>query len=129
MEEDFDVENVEFVEEMMLPELCQNNLLYYSNNIQEDNVKNKEKKDSHEIQLTFTGSLDNYLENQFFKFTQEKKVLSGGLNFVMISIITNENMKNILFDFVESLNYQQTIFMSVITSGTIVIFILATILY
>ena len=128
LEEDFDVENVEFVEEMMLPELFQNNLLYYSNNIQEDNVKNKEKKDSHEIQLTFTGSLDNYLENQFFKFTQEKKVLSGGLNFVMISIITNENMKNILFDFVESLNYQQTIFMSVITSGTIVIFILATIL-
>ena len=128
LEEDFDVENVEFVEEMMLPELCQNNLLYYSNNIQEDNVKNKEKKDSHEIQLTFTGSLDNYLENQFFKFTHEKKVLNGGLNFVMISIITNESMKNILIDFVENLNKQQVIFISVIVSGTIFIFILITIL-
>ena len=115
-----------FAEGLTLP-YCICLPLYCIKNLEEDfDVENK--KDSHEIQLTFTGSLDNYLENQFFKFTQEKKVLSGGLNFVMISIITNENMKNILFDFVESLNYQQTIFFSVIVSGTIVIFILATIL-
>ena len=128
LEEDFDIGNIEFVEEIILPEKCQNNLLYYTNGIKEDNTDNIDKIDSSKIKLTFTESLDNYLENQFFKFTHEKKVLNGGLNFVMISIITNESMKNILIDFVENLNKQQVIFISVIVSGTIFIFILITIL-
>ena len=128
LEEDFDIGNIEFVEEIILPEKCQNNLLYYTNGIKEDNTDNIDKIDSSKIKLTFTESLDNYLENQFFKFTHEKKVLNGGLNFVMISIITNESMKSILIDFVENLNKQQVIFISVIVSGTIFIFILITIL-
>ena len=128
LEEDFDVKNIEFVDEIILPEICQNNLLYYSNSIQEDNMENDEKIDSDDIKLTLTESLDDFLENQCFKFTHEKKILNGGLNFVMISIITNENMKKILFDFVENLNIQQTVFICVIISGTIFLFILITIL-
>ena len=128
LEEDFDIGNIEFVEEIILPEKCQNNLLYYTNGIKEDNTDNIDKIDSSKIKLTFTESLDNYLENQLFKFTHEKKVLNGGLNFVMISIITNESMKSILIDFVENLNKQQVIFISVIVSGAIFIFILITIL-
>ena len=128
LEEDFDAGNIEFVDEIILPEICQNNLLYYSNNIEEDNKENVEKTNSHDIKLTLLESLDNYLENQFFKFTHEKKQLNGGLNFVMISIINNEVMKKILVDFVENLNVQQTIFTCVIISGTIFIFILITII-
>ena len=128
LEEDFDAGNIEFVDEIILPEICQNNLLYYSNNIEEDNKENVVKTNSHDIKLTLLESLDNYLENQFFKFTHEKKQLNGGLNFVMISIINNEVMKKILVDFVENLNVQQTIFTCVIISGTIFIFILITII-
>ena len=128
LEEDFDAGNIEFVDEIILPEICQNNLLYYSNNIEEDNKENVVKTNSHDIKLTLLESLDNYLENQFFKFTHEKKQLNGGLNFVMISIINNDVMKKILVDFVENLNVQQTIFTCVIISGTIFIFILITII-
>ena len=128
LEEDFDAGNIELVDEIILPEICQNNLLYYSNNIEEDNKENVVKTNSHDIKLTLLESLDNYLENQFFKFTHEKKQLNGGLNFVMISIINNEVMKKILVDFVENLNVQQTIFTCVIISGTIFIFILITII-
>ena len=91
-------------------------------------MENDERIDSDDIKLTLTESLDDFLENQCFKFTHEKKILNGGLNFVMISIITNENMKKILFDFVENLNIQQTVFICVIISGTIFLFILITIL-
>ena len=33
LEEDFDIGNIKFVEEIILPEKCQNNLLYYTNGI------------------------------------------------------------------------------------------------
>ena len=37
LKNNFDRENPEFVEELILPEKCQNNLLYYNNEIENDN--------------------------------------------------------------------------------------------
>ena len=125
LEKDFDLENPEFVDEIILPEKCQNNLLFFDNPSEEEDSN---KKDLNEIKLNMGESLSEQLENQFIKFTNEKKDLSGGLNFVQISIIENDSMKIILVEFIEKLNTINNKFNIIVIFGTILIFVLISIL-
>ena len=125
LEDDFDINNIEFVDEIILPEKCQNNLLYYTNNIINSN---ESKKDLSEISLKFGESLEEHLESQYIKFAYEKKNLNGGLSFVFISVINNEEMKNILVDFVERFNKSSTKLIVIFIIATCFIFIIFTIL-
>ena len=125
LEKDFDLENPEFVDEIILPEKCQNNLLFFDNPSEEEDSN---KKDLNEIKLNMGESLSEQLENQFIKFTNEKKDLNGGLNFVQISIIENDSMKIILVEFIEKLNTIYNKFNIIVILGTILIFVLISIL-
>ena len=125
LEKDFDLENPEFVDEIILPEKCQNNLLFFDNPSEEEDSN---KKDLNEIKLNMGESLSEQLENQFIKFTSEKKDLNGGLNFVQISIIENDSMKIILVEFIEKLNTINNKFNIIVIFGTILIFVLISIL-
>ena len=125
LEKDFDLENPEFVDEIILPEKCQNNLLFFDNPSEEEDSN---KKDLNEIKLNMGESLSEQLENQFIKFTNEKKDLNGGLNFVQISIIENDSMKIILVEFIEKLNTINNKFNIIVIFGTILIFVLISIL-
>ena len=125
LEKDFDLENPEFVDEIILPEKCQNNLLFFDNPSEEEDSN---KKDLNEIKLNMGESLSEQLENQFIKFTNEKKDLNGGLNFVQISIIENDSMKIILVEFIEKLNKIYNKFNIIVILGTILIFVLISLL-
>ena len=125
LEKDFDLDNPEFVDEIILPEKCQNNLLFFDNPSEEEDSN---KKDLNEIKLNMGESLSEQLENQFIKFTNEKKDLNGGLNFVQISIIENDSMKIILVEFIEKLNTINNKFNIIVIFGTILIFVLISIL-
>ena len=125
LENDFDINSIEFVDEIILPEKCQNNLLYFTNNIINNNDS---KKDLSDISLKFGGSLEEHLESQYIKFDYEKKNLNGGLSFVYISIINNEEMKNILVEFVEEFNKSSLKIIIIFICGTFIIFIFFTIL-
>ena len=125
LEKDFDLNNPEFVDEIILPEKCQNNLLFFDNPSEEEDSN---KKDLNEIKLNMGESLSEQLENQFIKFTNEKKDLNGGLNFVQISIIENDSMKIILVEFIEKLNTIYNKFNIIVILGTILIFVLISIL-
>ena len=125
LEKDFDLDNPEFVDEIILPEKCQNNLLFFDNPSEEEDSN---KKDLNEIKLNMGESLSEQLENQFIKFTNEKKDLNGGLNFVQISIIENDSMKIILVEFIEKLNTIYNKFNIIVILGTILIFVLISIL-
>ena len=125
LEKDFDLDNPEFVDEIILPEKCQNNLLFFDNPSEEEDSN---KKDLNEIKLNMGESLSEQLENQFIKFTNEKKDLNGGLNFVQISIIENDSMKIILVEFIEKLNKIYNKFNIIVILGTILIFVLISIL-
>ena len=123
LKSDFDRENPEFAEEIILPEKCQNNLLYYNNEIENDNGEIV-NKDITKIDLRIGENLDEQLESQYIKFSHEKKEVIGGLNFVTISIIDNDDMETILVEFVEKLNKISSNFMLIIIFGTILIFFL-----
>ena len=125
LENDFDINNIQFVDEIILPEKCQNNLLYYTNNI----INNNESKlDLSDISLKFGENLEEHLESQYIKFAYEKKNLNGGLSFVFISVINNEEMKNILVEFVQRFNKSSTKIITIFIIGTCVIFIVFTII-
>ena len=124
LKKDFDIENIEFVDEILLPEKCQNNLLFYQNSFSSNNEEKVDKDDLDKIYLRLGESLKDQLENQFIKFTHEKKELNGGLNYIMFSIIDNDSMKSIIAEFVKELNDISNIFLNIIIAGIILIFIL-----
>ena len=124
LKKNFDTENIEFVDEILLPEKCQNNLLFYQNSFSSNNEEKVDKDDLDKIYLRLGESLKDQLENQFIKFTHEKKELNGGLNYIMFSIIDNDSMKSIIAEFVKELNDISKIFLNIIIAGIILIFIL-----
>ena len=119
LKKNFDSDNPEFVDEIILPEKCQNNLLFYNNGIEEDVGDDEKTVDIRTIKLKMGKTL---------KFSFDKKNVSGGLSFVYISLINNEDMKNILIDFIEELNKIRTTFSFIIIFGTIFIFFFISIL-
>ena len=124
MDNNIDFENIEFVDEILLPEKCQNNLLFYQNSFSENEKGNVDKDKLDKIYLRYGESLKDQIENQFIKFTHEKKELNGGLNYIMFSIIDNDSMKSIIIQFVKELNYISNIFLYIIIFGVVIIFIL-----
>ena len=124
LDNNIDFENIEFVDEILLPEKCQNNLLFYQNSFSENEKGNVDKDKLDKIYLRYGESLKNQIENQFIKFTHEKKELNGGLNYIMFSIIDNDSMKSIIIQFVKELNYISNIFLYIIIFGVVIIFIL-----
>ena len=123
LEENFDTENIEFVDEIILPEKCQNNLLFYQNDYFIELQGKMSKDDLSKIYLRWEESLTEQIENQFIKFSHEKKELIGGLNYIMFSIIDNDSMKSIIAQFVKELNHISNIFLIVINTGIVIIFV------
>ena len=123
MGKNFDTENIEFVDEIILPEKCQNNLLFYQNDYFIELQGKMSKEDLSKIYLRWEESLTEQIENQFIKFSHEKKELIGGLNYIMFSIIDNDSMKSIIAQFVKELNNISNIFLIVINTGIVIIFI------
>ena len=123
LNKDLDLDEIEFVDEIILPEKCQNNLLYYDSAAENEN-DDEDKKDISEIKLRMGETLDEQLERQFIKFSHERKDVIGGLNFVKISIINNDDMKNILIEFINKINGISLNVILIIIVGVVVVFIL-----
>ena len=131
LNENFDENNPEFVDEIILPERCQNNLLYFDNGISKtylNYLDNKETKDISNIELRIGENLDEQLEIQYINFVYGKKTAYAGLEYVLISIVDNNDIKEILIDFVEKLNKISKSFTLIIIFGTFLMFILISIL-
>ena len=123
LDNNIDMENLELADEIILPEQCQNNLLYYNNEI-EDYSGNAKITDIRDINLRIGENLNDQLESQYFKFTFEQKQLNGGLSFVMVSIINNDSMKKILTEFMEKLNSLTDKFTIISSVEIVVVFFL-----
>jgi hypothetical protein len=128
LEKDFGLYNQEFVNEIILPEKCQNKLLYYNNNLDEFGINKENKINLSNTSLRIWETLDEQLETQFIKFSFEKKNLVKELDLVFISIIDNEEMKTILYNFVENLNVISKNFLYIIIFGSLLMFGLISIL-
>ena len=124
LDEDFDPSNIEYVNDITLPEKCQNRLKYYTTEIEEKNIANGIADiDTSGIKLRGWENLDEQLEDQFIKFSYQKFNLIGGSSFILISIVDNTSLKIILTTMIVKLNRIRYIFMALIGIGINIVII------
>ena len=123
LESNYENNNFEIVDEITLPEKCQNNLQFYENDINEQNLKKEVLIDSSKLKIRDGKNLNEQLENQFIKFIYVKLNLLGGLSFILISIVDNTSLKSILTNLINNLNKMKLVFIFVISSGLSILII------
>ena len=123
LENNFDTNNFEYADEILLPEKCQNNLQFYENDLVEKNMVKSIEIDTSKVKLRKGENLNNQLEDQFIKFSFVKFKLMGGLSFIMISIVDNASLKNILINLINNLNKLRRMFISIISIGLSLLFV------
>ena len=116
---DIDINNIDFVDKIILPTKCQNDLQFYNNDDEENYSSNDNR-----FQLTFDEDLKDILENHFIKFERGKFNVNGGLQFVLASLIDNNDMKKIMTNFLLELNETCLKFILIIGIGIGILFIL-----
>ena len=117
IQKDFDTNNIEFVDDITLPEKCQNNLEFYENDITEKNLIKDNEIELSDFQLRKGENLNEQLEEQFIKIAYEKYQLFGGLSFILISIVDNTSLKVILTNLISNLNKMRNIFICIVSIG------------
>ena len=72
LQRNFNTDEIEFVDEIILPEKCQNKFSLYENNIKEENLEKSDEVDSSKSEIRIGENLDELLEDQFTKFIYKK---------------------------------------------------------
>ena len=122
-----DAQNIEFVDELILPEKCQNNLKFYENEIIEENIKNGTTTTIKTFY--FKGNdLSNQLKSFYMKFSYINLELINGFKCIIICIYNNDSIKNIINNFLSYLNTLTIIFQIVIFTGINVILVLVSLI-
>jgi hypothetical protein len=76
IEEYFDNDEIEYVDNITLPEKCHNNLKFYENKIIDNNIKKEKSIGSTNFSLKI-GNSENQLEDEFIQFSYQKFELIG----------------------------------------------------
>jgi hypothetical protein len=116
IEEYFDNDEIEYVDNITLPEKCHNNLKFYENKIIDNNIEKEKSIDSTNFSLKI-GNSENQLEDEFIQFSYQKFEFIGGLNFMMISVVDNNSLKVILNNFNDEMQKIRFFFFIVISAG------------
>ena len=126
-EKSFNPNNIQFVEEIILPEKCQNKLKFYKKIINERIFK--EENNTKYIKYSYSlSSLEKQIEDEYIKFNIKKYGIDNGQFFMIISIFNNNSLKNILFSFINDLNDISLSFSLFNSLGVIFLYILSFIL-
>ena len=123
LNKNFDPDNIEYANEITLPEKCQNNLKYYENNIREKNLVKSIEVDTSNIILKKGQNLNELLEDQFIKFSYVKFKLLGGLSFMIISIVDNTSLKMILTNLLYKFRRIRIYFIGIMSIGLFLLII------
>ena len=122
----FDPNNIQFVEEIILPEKCQNNLMFYDNKIIDK--KDEEQTEKNIIGISYLSEfLKEPYEEQYIKFTIKNIKIYNELNCIIICIFDNKSISKILSFFIEKVNIMRNIFAFFEINGIFIIIILAII--
>ena len=124
-----DLNNIEFVDSISLPEKCETSLKFYENQISEENL-NKADGDKLSINnlLKFRQELGGQLEDEFIKFRFSGYDLIKGLSFILISIVDNTSYKIILYSLINYVTMMEVFFIIIISIGIILLYAFAYIL-
>jgi len=120
-----DLNNIEFVDKISLPEKCENKLKFYKNLISEENLsKIDEDRTS---TLKFKNELSDQLEDEFIKFKFQKFRMNG-INMMLISIVDNTSYKKILSSLFNYIDIAEICLIIIFSIGISFIYVFAYIL-
>jgi len=124
-----DLNNIEFVDTISLPEKCENKLKYYENQILEENIhKADQEKQSINNLLKYRPELNGQIEDEYIKFRFRRFTLIKGLSFIFISIIDNLSYKIILYSLFNYIYMMEISFILIIFIGFTLLYAFAYIL-
>jgi len=124
-----DLNNIEFVDTISLPEKCENKLKYYENQILEENInKADQEKQSINNLLKYRPELSGQIEDEYIKFRFRRFNLIKGLSFILISIIDNLSYKIILYSLFNYIYMMEISFILIIFIGFTLLYAFAYIL-
>ena len=124
-----DLNNIEFVDIISLPEKCENKLKYYENQILEENInKADQEKQSINNLLEYRPELSGQIEDEYIKFRFSRFNLIKGLSFILISIIDNISYKIILYSLFNYIYMMEISFILIIFIGFTLLYAFAYIL-
>ena len=124
-----DLNNIEFVDTISLPEKCENKLKYYENQILEENIhKADQEKQSINNLLKYRPELNGQIEDEYIKFRFRRFTLIKGFSFIFISIIDNLSYKIILYSLFNYIYMMEISFILIIFIGFTLLYAFAYIL-
>ena len=118
------LKNVTIVDEIILPNKCQNNFKYYKNNNNSNNFFQKAQQ-----ALTSIIKKDNTdkLESEYLKFIKNDYEIYSHLKFMIVSLIDNSAKKNAINYFFNGFSRLQQIFEIIMSCGVIAMFLFSLI--
>ena len=119
LEQSFDSNNIQFVEQINLPEKCQNKLLFYENKIYNDS------DDNDTLFYEDNCQLQNLLEDEHMMFGTKKYGISNEISYMIICIFNNKSLRNILHSFIIDVNKVCTVHEYISILGISLLFILS----
>jgi hypothetical protein len=122
LEQSFDSNNIQFVEQIKLPEKCQNKMLFYENKIYNESEDNDTLfyEDKHKLQ--------NQLEDEHMMFGSKKYGISNEISYMIICIFNNKSLRNILNTFIIDVNKVCSVHEFISIFGIFILFMLSYIL-
>ena len=120
--ESFDSNNIQFVEQLNLPEKCQNKLLFYENKIY------NKSDDNDTLFNEENNKFQNQLEDEHMMFGTRKYGISNEISYMIICIFNNKSLRNILNTFIIDVNYVCQVHAYISILGTFLLFIFSYIL-
>ena len=102
-----DLKSVKIVDEIILPNKCQNNFKYYKRNNNNNNFLQAAQK---EISNLIKEDYMDKIEDEYLKFAKNDYEIFDNLKFMVISLIDNSAKKNTLYIFFEQFTHLQQIF-------------------
>ena len=122
LEYGFDENNIEYIDEMKLPDKCRNHFLNYLNGI-EDNYNNSEENPFLELNFginnikILTQDIKKNIENEFYIYKTMKFSQVPNIIFMIVTLVDNSAMKELLSDLIAKLDSMKSYYLLIVLIG------------
>ena len=120
----YDKDNIEYMDKMILPNMCRNHFPNYLNGIEED-YKNHTEEYSPFSQFNFglnnigflTQSIEENIEDEFYIYKTMKFSQIPNIIFMIVTLVDNSSMKELLSDLITKLDNMKSYYLLFVLIG------------
>ena len=124
--------NIEFVDQMNLPQLCQNNYKSYLNNIEEV-FKSHEPEYNPELSINyrlnnmklFSEDITDILEDEYYAFNRVEINQFYGISMMVVTLVNAIDLKSLISSFIEFIDYVKAYYLLYLLIGFFLAFLIS----